>query len=207
MNLSGAYLKYFAQLIILYTLYISHISFVLSFSSHPTVILTNLWIEGMYLFIYFHAGVRLWLPFLNLWSPANERKHKKSALVYWGTWLLLKWEGTLRSWNFTSRSRSSFCIGALGDDRMLGSEKVREKKVDSLSTQPKKVVDYLWWIFSLLNFVIYGVYQENISYLWEGWRKFFISEFGGLSKNHSFTNYHTTNKCTNCMSFIFKSLL
>ena len=21
-----------------------------------------------------------------------------------------------------------------------------------------------------------------------------------------FTNYHTTNKCTNCMSFIFKSL-
>ena len=23
---------------------------------------------------------------------------------------------------------------------------------------------------------------------------------------NAFTNYHTTNKCTNCMSFIFKSL-
>ena len=34
-------------------------------------------------------------------------------------------------------------------------------------------------------------------------------ELGGMSyfyKLLSFTNHHTTNKCTNCMSFIFKSL-
>ena len=27
-----------------------------------------------------------------------------------------------------------------------------------------------------------------------------------LNENSVFNNYHTTNKCTNCISFIFKSL-
>jgi hypothetical protein len=36
----------------------------------------------------------------------------------------------------------------LVDDRKLGSENVKEKKVDSLSMQQKKVDDYLCWNFS-----------------------------------------------------------
>jgi hypothetical protein len=56
------------------------------------------------------------------------------------------------------------CVGALDGGRTLGSEKVREKKVDCLSKQQEKEVDYLCWIFSLLNFVIYGVYKGKVFY-------------------------------------------
>jgi hypothetical protein len=58
-NIVANIFETFCTVIILYTLYVLYISFVLSFTSHPTVFLTNLWIDRMDLFIYFHAGLRL----------------------------------------------------------------------------------------------------------------------------------------------------
>jgi hypothetical protein len=71
-------------------------------------------IEIICLCIYFHAGLRLWLSFLNLWRPANKRSQKKGTLVYCGTRHLLKWEGNLRPWKFTSRTHSSYLLRGAG---------------------------------------------------------------------------------------------
>lgn len=63
--------------------------------------------------------------------------------------------------------------------------------------QQKKVVDYLCWIFSLLNFVIYGVYQEKYFIILGGLKEILNSEIGGLHKNRS-------DLCTN-LAFARKS--
>ena len=47
------------------------------------------------------------------------------------------------------------------------------------------MADYLRGVFSLLNFVIYGVYQEKYFITLERLTEILDSEFGGLRKKHS----------------------